>query len=118
LRRCLQIAAVNQLLPACDAVPPMNRLRALIWAPPSGWEMIDRFALRRSPSERGSRRETGLLTYGWGVVRTAFPPIVRQWPYAPDSLPITVAGQWRILTAFPYISRAGSRISPETGGAR
>ena len=49
---------------------------------------------------------------------TAFPPKIQQWPRAPKELPITVAGQWRILTAFPCISRACYRVSPGLFGQR
>jgi hypothetical protein len=83
----------------------------------------------RSPSERTTiQPETGLLTRG-----LAFPPVgvcglpafaVTARPY---SLPLTVAGQWRLCTAFPYIPdllvlivkyRAGGRDRPLTAGPR
>ena len=58
LRRWRQIAVVNQLLPECDAVPPMNRSR----------ERIETFSLGTCLQSR----ETGLLTRG-GIFTRAFP---------------------------------------------
>jgi len=42
---------------------------------------------------------TGLLTHA-STTGAAFPETTLQWPFGAVST-LTVAGQWRILTAFP-----------------
>jgi len=57
----------------------------------------------RSPSERAepASKATGLLTIGW-LAGLPFPRFLSG--QAANYVPLTVAGQWRILTAFPYIA--------------
>ena len=54
-------------------------------------------------------RGTGLLTCG-GRVSRGLPAHQGQWHAAPYFLPLTVAGQWRIFTAFPFIPRVTTAI--------
>jgi len=67
--------------------------------------------MRRSPSKRAAclNRRTGLLTYGWPLNRSDLPTcaVIEPRRY---NMPLTVAGQWRIFTAFPCIPRQRTDI--------